>query len=116
MKTEQNGFMKKHKFICDELRIPYEEWDSKLIKDKLPIYSQDSYSPTKRIDDEDFGKSNGSLVNSGIFFPTAGYVTDPQLSAHNLKVAAEKIGARFKFATEVTNINKKNDLSSYIDK
>ena len=109
MKTEQNGFMKKHKSICDELRIPYEEWDSKLIKEKLPIYSQDSYSPAKRIDDKDFGKSNGSLVNSGVFFPTAGYVTDPQLSAHNLKVAAEKHGARFKFGTEVTNINKKNN-------
>ena len=66
MKTEQNGFMKKHKFICDELGIPYEEWGSKLIKKKLPIYSQDSYSPTKRIDDKDFGKSNGSFINSGV--------------------------------------------------
>jgi len=109
MKTEQNNFMKRHMTICDELKIPYEEWDSSKIKTKLPIYNQESFSPAKRIDDKDFGKSNGSSINSGVFFPTGGYVTDPQLSAHNLRVAAESIGASFRFNTEVVDVNKKNN-------
>jgi sarcosine oxidase subunit beta len=39
-----------------------------------------------------------------VYFPNAGYVSDPQLAAHNLQIAAENAGARFIFNTEVTEI------------
>ena len=39
-----------------------------------------------------------------MFTPEAGYVSDPQLTTHNLQRAAETAGAEFRFATAVTAI------------
>ena len=55
METEQNEFLKKHKSICSTLNIPFEEWDSHIIKKKLPLYSQESFAPAKRIGQDGFG-------------------------------------------------------------
>ena len=108
METKQNGFLEKHKAICSSLNIPFDEWNSQVIREKLPFYNQDSFAPAKRIDQDGFGEPNGSYVNSGVFFPTAGYVTDPQLSAHNLRFATEASGGKFKFNSEIIDIIKKN--------
>jgi sarcosine oxidase subunit beta len=108
MKTKQNEFLQKHKSICSTLNIPFEEWDSCIIKKKLPLYNQESFAPVKRIDQDGFGEANGSSINSGVFFPTGGYVTDPQLSAHNLRSAAEANGGLFRFNSEVVDIIKYN--------
>jgi sarcosine oxidase subunit beta len=56
------------------------------------------------MDDPAFGESNGGNVSSSVFFPTAGYITDPQLSAHNLMRAAEAKGSVFRFNETVTDI------------
>ena len=108
METKQNEFLEKHKSICASLNIPFEEWDSKTIKEKLPFYNQNSFAPAKRIDQDGFGVPNGSQINTGVFFPTGGYVTDPQLSAHNLMFAAKSHGCQFKFNSEVADIIKEN--------
>ena len=68
METKQNEFLKKHKSICSTLNIPFEEWDSRIIKKKLPLYNQESFAPVKRIDQDGFGEANGSSINSGVFF------------------------------------------------
>lgn len=112
IKTPQNEFMKKHVANCDELGIPYEHWDTDQVMAKLPIYDLNSYHPAKRLEDPDFGKTNGGRLHGGIFFPTAGYVTDPALSSHNLQRAAEAKGAQFKFNATVTEIIKKNDRAA----
>lgn len=104
MQTPANGFMAKHKDICRELGIPFEEWDGDRIRERLPIYDLSSYAPPKRIDDPDFGKPNGGQIEGAVFFPTAGYITDPQLAAHNLRRAAEARGARFLFNRAVVEI------------
>jgi sarcosine oxidase, subunit beta len=39
-----------------------------------------------------------------VFFPAGGYVTDPQLSAHNLQRAAEAAGAVFRFNASISGI------------
>lgn len=108
MATEANGFLERHKGFCRELDIPYEDWDAERIKERLPIYSLESFSPPKRMDDANFGESNSGRVKSGVFFPTAGYVTDPQLSAHNLRRAAEAKGSKFRFNETVTEILMEN--------
>lgn len=41
---------------------------------------------------------------TGILEPESGYVDDPALAAHNLRLAAEAAGARFLFATKATDI------------
>ncbi len=108
MATEANGFLERHKGFCRELDIPFEDWNADRIRERLPIYSLESFSPPKRMDDPGFGESNGSSVHSGVFFPTAGYVTDPQLSAHNLMRAAEAKGSAFHFNETVTEILQEN--------
>ncbi len=108
MATEANGFLERHKGFCRDLGVPFEDWDAESIKERLPIYSLESFSPPKRMDDVGFGESNGGSVKSGVFFPTAGYVTDPQLSAHNLMRAAEAKGSVFRFNETVTEILQEN--------
>ena len=41
-----------------------------------------------------------------MFFPCAGYVSDPQLATHNVQRAAEARGARFRFNSEVVAIRR----------
>ncbi|MEM8949065.1 MAG: FAD-dependent oxidoreductase [Pseudomonadota bacterium] len=104
MATETNGYLEKHKGFCHELGIPFEAWDAATVEERLPIYSMASFAPPKLRDDPAFGESNGSRVRSGLFFPTAGYITDPQLSAHNLMCAAKAKGSVFRFNQRVVSI------------
>jgi sarcosine oxidase subunit beta len=104
MRTPQNNFMSANLSHCDALDIPYEIWEAAEIERRLPIYAMTSYWPAKRLNDEGFGKPGGGRVESGVFFPTAGYVTDPQLATHNLQRAAEAKGASFLFKRQVVEI------------
>ena len=104
MRTGQNGHLHKHIAICDELGIPCEEWDAGSIVGRLPIYDLQSFAPARRMDDPDFGEPNGGQIDGGIFWPTAGYVTDPALSAQNLQFASEVNGGSFVFGRRVTGI------------
>ena len=69
MRTEKNGYLKKHLNNSHLLQIPLEEWDSAKIKARLPIYSLDSYSPPKLRVDENFGISNGKRIEGGVYWP-----------------------------------------------
>ena len=112
MCTEHNGYMRKHTDICDQLDIPYERWDGARIREKLPIYDLTSYWPPKRMDEPGFGEPGSGEVAEAVFFPTAGYVTDPQLSTHNLQIAAEAAGGKFIFNRAVTEILTANGRAS----
>jgi sarcosine oxidase subunit beta len=109
MRTKQNGLMNKHIALCEELRIPFEIWDAARIKERIPVYDLTSYWPAKRMADAGFGEPGTGTVEGGVFFPTAGYVTDPQLSTHNLQRAAEAKGGRFQFNSGVVEILKDGD-------
>jgi len=84
--------------------VPYEEWDAEKIRARLPVYDLTGYFPAKRPDEPGFGEPTGAEVAGGVFFPTAGYVTDPALSAQNLAHAAAAKGAEFRFGATVTEI------------
>src|SRR5690606_25833790 len=43
---------------------------------------------------------------SAVYTPVSGYVSDPQLAAHNLQRAAEAKGGEFRFGTAVTAIRR----------
>jgi len=106
MRTKQNDLMNKHIALCEQLGIPFEIWDAARIEERIPVYDLTSYWPARRMDDADFGEPGTGRVESGVFFPTAGYVTDPQLSTHNLQRAAEARGGRFLFNNRVDEILK----------
>ena len=112
MCTEQNGQLAKHTGICDQLSIPYQRWNAERIKQRLPIYNLQSFAPARRLQDPDFGKSNGGRIEQGVFFPTAGYISDPQLATQNLQCAAEKSGGRFLFGRAVTALLKASERVS----
>ena len=104
METEQNGYMARHKAPCDALGVPYEEWSAAKIGTRLPIYDLAGYHPAKRSDEAGFGEPSGAALSGGVFFPTAGYVTDPALSTQNLAFAAQAKGAAFRFGATVAAV------------
>ena len=109
MRTPQNDRMERHVAHCRALDIPFEIWDEARIKERLPIYDMQAYWPPRLMTDDGFGEPAGGRVNGGVFFPTAGYVTDPQLASHNLQRAAEAKGARFTFGRRVVEILRQGD-------
>ena len=104
MRTKGNDFLNKHIRISSELNIPFELWNENKITERLPIYDLRSFSPARRLDDARFGEPNGERVSGAVFWPTAGYVTDPMLSAQNLQWAAEQSGARFLFGRRAAEV------------
>ena len=104
MKTEHNGHLEKHVRLSKELGISCEEWDRATIREKLPFYDLRSYGPPRAPDDERFGEPTGGEIEGGIFWPTGGYISDPQLATHNLQRAAESQGSKFVFGREVVEI------------
>ena len=110
--TETNQYLKKVIGRAEELDIPFEYWNSPQIKSKLPIVDTHKYAPVKLPKDKNFGAHAGDDLQGAIFFPTAGYINDPQLSAHNLQRATEYRGGKFLFNSSVTEIIKKNGRAS----
>ena len=104
MKTGQNDFMQGMCAQMDKLAVPYEHWDQARIKARLPLYDLRRYGPARLPDDEGFAMPVGGEVEGGVFFPTAGYISDPQLATHNLQRAAEAAGATFLFNKTVAEI------------
>ncbi|SEP47050.1 NAD(P)/FAD-dependent oxidoreductase [Amycolatopsis saalfeldensis] len=89
--------------LFDQVGVPYEEWDSATLVERVPGLDPGRYWPPRRIDDDRFwADAPGTL--GGVYTPDAGYVTDPQLAAQNLAAAADAEGAEFRFRSTVTAI------------
>ncbi|MEM6389915.1 MAG: FAD-dependent oxidoreductase [Pseudomonadota bacterium] len=104
MQTETNGHLEKHMSYSSQLNCPFEVWDADHITGRMPVYNLDSYAPARAADDPEFGHSNGGALRGGVFWPKAGYVTDPALSAQNLAGAAQQVGGTVRLGAEVTEI------------
>jgi sarcosine oxidase subunit beta len=109
MRTQQNGYLNAHIGFCDDLDIPYELWEGPVITKRLPIYDLTSHWPPRRMDDDEFGKPGNGNIDGAVFWPTAGYVTDPQFATQNLTMAAQSKGARFLFNKRVVEILQQAD-------
>jgi sarcosine oxidase subunit beta len=105
IKTEENGHLRPVRALMARLGIPFEDWDTGRLQRELPFLDVQSYAPPRRPDDPAFGESSGEIAGA-LFFPTSGYVTDPQLAARNLQRAAEMRGARFRFNAKVAEIRR----------
>ena len=108
---EANNYGSKLEEIANEIGIPYEIWPPALIRKKLPIMSPGSYYPARTVDDPAFGKDTGDL-RYVLFFPKAGYINDPRLSAQNIQLAAERRSATFLFKKRVASIERENGRCS----
>jgi len=104
MKTDGNEHLVKHKENSAALDCPHEDWGPEQVAERLPVYTLDSFSPPKRQDDPGFGETNGAKLRGGVYWPHAGYVTDPALSSQNLAAAAKQHGSEFRMGVEVIEI------------
>ena len=106
MKTEKNGYLEKIAANCAALGIPFDDLDHAALAARLPGFDLRCYAPVKRPDDPGFAEPTGGTLAGALFFPTAGYIADPQLATHNLQRAAEAAGGAFRFNAEVTDIRR----------
>ncbi len=97
------------KMLWDQLGIPHEVWDAKMVRQRLPFVDTGLYGPPARPDDEHFWDDANGDIAAAYFTPDAGYVSDPQLSCHNLQRGAEANGATFWFNAEVTEVTRANN-------
>ena len=74
------------------------------IEKMYPGINLQAFGPPRRPNEAGFGEPVAGEISSGIYIPASGYVSDPQLAANNLKVAAEYEGSTFRFNDRVTNI------------
>ena len=104
IQTKSNGNLEKHIENSSSLGIPIEKWDANKIINQFPIYSLESFYPPKLPNEDGFGMANGTKIRGGVYWPKAGYVTDPALSSQNLADAAKLYGAKFRMGVEVSSI------------
>ncbi|RSM52290.1 FAD-dependent oxidoreductase [Amycolatopsis sp. WAC 01376] len=91
--------------LFDAIGVPYEEWDSATLAERVPGIDAGRYWPPKRLDDEKFWEDAQHSLG-GVYTPDAGYVSDPSLAAVNLASAASACGAEFRFRSTVTAVEK----------
>ena len=104
---ESNDYGAKLEDIANEIGIPYEVWTPRKMRAMLPIIDTGEYYPVRTADDPEFGSSNGELRYM-LFFPKAGFISDPQLATQNIANAAARNGADIALNKRVTAINKSN--------
>jgi glycine/D-amino acid oxidase-like deaminating enzyme len=104
VKCARNKYLEPVLKVMREIGCPYREWSPEEVKRKLPFVVMDSFDPPRRPEDPEFAHPSGERLPGAVHFPTGGYVTDPQLAAHNLQVAAEAAGATFKFNAQIVDI------------
>ena len=101
--------------LFKEIGVEHEIWDLGKLKEMIPIYSHDQYDGTTRPDEDDhFWDKTGKKIEGAVYTPGSGYVSDPQLTSHNLQVAAEANGGEFLFNSEITEIRQQNGRVSGI--
>ncbi len=112
METEQNQYLQPARDLMDAIGAPWQALSAREVQDRLPFVCLDSFAPARLADDPEFGEPNGARIGGAVFFPSGGYVNDPQLATHNLQRAAEAAGAEFRFNCEVAAIVRDHDRVS----
>lgn len=104
----KSNWPKMRKLYLD-VGVPFEELDLDTVNKRFGIYDLHSFWPPNRPEDPGFFEKRTEYVKGAIYTPCAGYISDPQLSTHNLQRAAEVKGGEFLFNAEVIKIrNAKN--------
>jgi glycine/D-amino acid oxidase-like deaminating enzyme len=89
--------------LFDQIGVPWEAWDTDQISRRLPHVDPSAFGPPAPVrSDAFFADPHGTIT--GTFTPDAGHVSDPQLAAQNLGLAAQHHGARFMLRREVRSI------------
>jgi glycine/D-amino acid oxidase-like deaminating enzyme len=94
--------------LFEQVGVPYEDWDSATLRERVPAMDPGRYWPPKRIDDDAFWTdADGELT--ALWTGDAGFVDDPMLAAKNLADAAARARVRFLYKHEVTEVSRAGD-------
>jgi sarcosine oxidase subunit beta len=104
MKTKMNDGLRKQLVHLDALDIPYDHWSNEQILEHYPFYNVSNFAPAKSLDDPQFGEPTSGQLDGAIMFPRGGYISDPQFATRNIQLAAERVGATFRFNSRVKEI------------
>ena len=107
LKTGPDATLDRACEASDRLGIPWEAWAPGRIGERFPGFDLRGFAPVRRPDDPEFGEPGGGGITGAVFFPEGGYVNDPQLAAHNARLAAGTAGAAFLFNARVAEIRHK---------
>ncbi len=102
--TDQEDHAAKVKALWEELDVPHETLTLDDLAERYPFVDHGLYGPPARPEDPEFWKDSTGSITGAVYSPDGGYVSDPQLSCHNLQRGAEACGATFRFKTEVVQI------------
>ncbi len=108
VKTEKNHYLSKVMPALDELQVPYEELSPAQVQARMPFLDTRAFGPPTLPSDERFGKPTGESIAGAIYIPESGYISDPQLSCHNVQRAGEALGGEYRFKAEVVDILKQD--------
>lgn len=86
------------------LGVPFEDWDTQTLHQRVPYYDTHEFWPPSRPADDSFWQPPVEQLDGAIFTPDSGYMSDPALATHNLQRAAEQAGAQFLFRRQVMEI------------
>ena len=92
--------------FLSEAGVPYDIWDMDTLTRMAPYYDPHDFWPPRLPDDPEFFNEPSALLSQVVHVPSTGYMNDPQLSVHNLQMAAEAHGARFMFNRSVKEIHR----------
>lgn len=113
-KTEINKNLKNVIAALDEMGVGYLELSPEDMEKYLPGVDVHSFYPPKLLRDPEFGKPTGESIGGAIWVPESGYISDPRLSTHNVQVAAENVGAEFRFNAQVADVLQKDGRAAGI--
>ncbi|MCP4417462.1 MAG: FAD-binding oxidoreductase [Chloroflexi bacterium] len=99
---------KKWTDLFDQIGVPYDMWTLEQVLERYPLFDPHTFYPPKALDDETFWDNASEMITGAIVTPTMGYISDPQLSTHNLMRAAEAHGGTFIFNEEVVEVRQAN--------
>ena len=102
---QANDYGVKLEEIANTIGIPYEVWTPAKMRAQLPVMNPGHFHPAKAPDDPAFGTQDGEM-RYVLFFPKAGYISDPMLATQNIQAAAQRAGATFVLGARVIGIDR----------
>ena len=108
-KTEKNHQLRRVMASLEEVGVAYRELDAEELGSFLPGVDTRRFGPPVMRDDPGFGSPRDGEVTGAVYIPETGYITDPQLSCHNVQRACEARGGEFRFHSEVREILRTSD-------
>lgn len=109
MLTDPTDYSHKVKALWEALDVPFETLSLDDLAHRFPWMDTGRFGPPTVPDDDAFWDDTWGHISGAILTPDAGYVSDPQLAAHNLQHATEAAGGRFQFGATVTVVDQSNE-------